>query len=112
NMSQGLAMFDAEQNLVVCNKLYTEMYGLTPDQVAPGTPLQRIADQLIAGGQYSDTSSLEMMSWMRRRSDGEEGPHVSELGDGRFIAVTAQEMAGGGTVTTHQDITEQRRAEA
>ena len=29
NMSQGLAMFDAEQRLIVCNKLYAEMYGLT-----------------------------------------------------------------------------------
>ena len=34
------------------------------------------------------------------------------LGDGRSIAVSAQQMPGGGIVTTHQDITEQRRAEA
>ena len=32
NMSQGLAMFDAEQRLVVCNELYAEMYGLTPSR--------------------------------------------------------------------------------
>ena len=54
NMSQGLAMFDAEQRLVVCNKLYAEMYGLSADLVEPGMPLQRIADQLVAVGCYSD----------------------------------------------------------
>src|SRR6185312_1222958 len=32
--------------------------------------------------------------------------------DGRCIAITVQPMADGGTVTTHQDITEQRRSEA
>ena len=34
NMAQGLAMFDREHRLVVCNKLYAEMYRLTPEQVA------------------------------------------------------------------------------
>jgi GGDEF domain-containing protein len=36
----------------------------------------------------------------------------SQLSDGRCIAITVQPMADGGTVTTHQDITEQRRSEA
>jgi len=33
NMLQGLAMFDAEQRLIVCNRRYAEMYALTPEQV-------------------------------------------------------------------------------
>ena len=113
NMSHGVAMFDAEQRLVVCNKLYVEMYGVPADLVQPGTPLQAIADQLIAAGCYSDTGAGELLGWMRRRLAGKGGPHhVSVLGDGRSIAVSAQQMPGGGIVTTHQDITEQRRAEA
>ena len=38
--------------------------------------------------------------------------YVNRLEDGRCIAVTAQPMPGGGTVATHQDITEQLRSEA
>jgi diguanylate cyclase (GGDEF)-like protein len=38
--------------------------------------------------------------------------HVMELNDGRFVAVSARQMPGGGIVATHQDVTEQRRAEA
>ena len=32
NMLQGLAMFDAEQRLIICNRRYAEMYGLTPSR--------------------------------------------------------------------------------
>ena len=113
NMSHGVAMFDAEQRLVVCNKLFAEMYGLSADQVELAMPLQAIADQLVGVGRYSDAGAQELLSWMRHRLAGRGAPHhVSELGDGRSIAVSAQQMAGGGIVTTHQDITEQRRAEA
>ena len=38
--------------------------------------------------------------------------YVNQLEDGRCISVTAQPMSGGGTVATHQDITEQLRSEA
>ena len=30
NMAQGLAMFDGERRLVLCNNRYAEMYGLIP----------------------------------------------------------------------------------
>ena len=41
NMVQGLAMFDAEQRIVIANARYAEMYGLTSEQVKPGTTFQR-----------------------------------------------------------------------
>ena len=52
NMSQGLAMFDAEQRLIVCNKRYAEMYGLTPEQVKPGTTVRQIFQYRLANGFY------------------------------------------------------------
>ena len=113
NMSQGLSMFDAERRLVICNELYARMYGLTDDQVKPGTTLRRIMEQQVANGCHSDESADEIQNWMQRRSDGKGTPQfVSELKDGRSVSVSAQERPGGGIVTTHQDITEQRYAEA
>ena len=50
NMVQGLAMFDAEHRLVVANARYAEMYGLTPEEVAPGTTLKQILEHRIAKG--------------------------------------------------------------
>src|SRR5262245_9772423 len=49
---------------------------------------------------------------LRRRNDNQFNLFYSQLDDGRCIAVTVRPMADGGTVTTHQDITEQRRSEA
>ena len=36
NMVQGLAMFDADYRLVLCNRRYMDIYGLEPEHVAPG----------------------------------------------------------------------------
>ena len=44
NMQHGLAMFDAQQRLIVCNARYAHMYGLSLDDVLPGTPLGQIVE--------------------------------------------------------------------
>ncbi len=44
NMSQGLCMFDADQRVVVCNERYARMYGLSPENVKPGTTLRQIVE--------------------------------------------------------------------
>jgi len=36
NMSQGLVLFDAAERIVVCNRRYIELYGLSPDVAKPG----------------------------------------------------------------------------
>ena len=114
NMVQGLAMFDAEQRLVICNKRYAEMYGLTPEQVKPGTTLREIIEHRIANGDFRGKSADELLrDDAASASPARSRPSTpTSSSDGRYIAVSTQPMADGGTVTTHQDITEQRRSEA
>lgn len=112
NMVQGLAMFDADYRLVLCNRRYTEIYGLRPDQVEPGTTLRQIIEHRIANGLKSDRSPEEIVDNMLRRRNGSFDQFLSPLSDGRCIAITVQPMPDGGTVTTHQDITQQRQSEA
>ena len=50
NMTQGLAMFDGEQQLVVSNDRYAEMYRLTSEQVKPGTTLRQLLEYRVASG--------------------------------------------------------------
>jgi diguanylate cyclase (GGDEF)-like protein/PAS domain S-box-containing protein len=110
NMPHGLAMFDAEQRLVVANKRYAEIYGLAPDQLKPGTPLREIMDERVRRGVYAESTSMEDL---RKRLALTTTPwtRIQELRDGRSIVVSRQPMANGGWVTTHEDITERRRAE-
>lgn len=113
NMVQGLAMFDREQRLVVCNSRYASLYGLTEDQAQPGTTLRQIIEHRVAKGQVGEKSAEEVLhSMFSRIPFGEAGYYHTELSDGRHITVTAQPTRDGGAVTTHQDITEQRRSEA
>ena len=66
NMSQGLVLFDAERRVLVCNKRYREIYGLTPDQVKPGTPTaELIQHRLALGLQVSEPTD-----YVRGRVDG------------------------------------------
>jgi diguanylate cyclase (GGDEF)-like protein len=113
NIAQGLAMFDADQRLVLCNRRYAEIYELSPDQVTLGTTLLEIIRHRVGNKLLSDMSPEAIVDAMlRRRNDTHFAEFHSQLSDGRCIAITVQPMADGGTVSTHQDITEQRRSEA
>lgn len=105
NMSQGLAMFDAEQRVVIANERYAKLYGLNLDDVKPGTKLQQILEKRVAKGVYANASPQDYIKQRLAISDGPSSK-VLKLSDGRTIANTGQPMPGGGWVTTHEDITE------
>jgi len=113
NMSQGLCMFDAARNLVICNAQYATIYGLPSDLVRPGTSLEEILRYRHEHGVLPLAGREE---YHRRRVElvemGIEASDVVELQDGRVISILHHPMADGGWVSTHQDITEQRRNEA
>jgi NO-binding membrane sensor protein with MHYT domain len=48
NMSQGLAMFDAQERLVLANDRYAEIYGLEPQHLQPGTTLRELVEYRIS----------------------------------------------------------------
>jgi diguanylate cyclase (GGDEF)-like protein len=110
NMSQGLGMFDAEGRVVVCNNRFARMYGLSPEQVRPGTTLREIVERRIANGFYSGASSAEYLS-QQLAPVVRSSNTVEELSDGRAIFISCQPMADGGWVATHEDISERRLVE-
>ena len=111
NMSQGLAMFDAGQGLVMCNKLYAEMYGLTPEQLKPGTTVRQIFDYRLANGHYHVKDSETFVdTWTD--AFGERSARIQELADGRIISVVRRQTPDGGRLVTHEDITERHRLNA
>ena len=113
NMVQGLAMFDRDQRLMLCNQRYREMYGLSQEQTRTGTPLQELIEPGRLDGLRPDRPLSPIADVMlHHRGEAESTQLHHQLSDGRCIAISAQPMPGGGTVTTHQDITEQRRSEA
>jgi diguanylate cyclase (GGDEF)-like protein len=100
--------------LVLCNARYLQIYGLEPDKVAPGMTMGELVELRVANGLLSDKAAGQIVDTvMRERPEAKFSQFNSYLNDDRCIAITVQPMADGrGLVTTHQDVTEQRRSEA
>lgn len=111
NMSQGLCMFDASQRLIVCNKQYTKLYGLSPEQTKPGTSLRTILDHRIAVGNAPDDHENYIKSRLNEVAINKSYQVTNRLSDGRYVSVVHRPMADGGWVATHQDVTEAKRRE-
>ena len=109
NMSQGLAMFDAEGRLVVCNSRFSELYHLPPDLSASGADVEAIASHVASTRGFDDASVFRPHGNL---GGGKSATAFLNLADGRTMAIQHQLMAGGGWVSTHEDITERRKAEA
>ena len=56
NMARGLSMFDAEQRLIVCNRMYREIFDLPERLTRRGTPLAEIVRYHVKRETGSDTS--------------------------------------------------------
>ena len=113
NMSQALCMFDAERRLIVCNDNYARIFDLPPELTKAGTPVEAILDHRIALGLFpgEDAAGPQTRpptpSWPTMFAS----KSLLEFRDGRIFSVVHQPMAEGGWVATHEDITEQVRAQ-
>ena len=101
NMSQGLAMFDAEHGSSYATSDYAEMYGLTPEQVKPGTTVREILDARVANGCYAMSEPRQYVEKLVAQFEKIES-EVQELADGRIITVGCRRTANGGHVITHR----------
>jgi diguanylate cyclase (GGDEF)-like protein len=111
NMSQGLVMFDGDARLMICNPRYMDMYRLQATDIRAGQPVRDLIDRRIANGTFSGDPEQYLEYVFEAVKMGAPTSRFVELEDGRTIAVVCVPMAGGGWVTTHEDITERRRSE-
>jgi diguanylate cyclase (GGDEF)-like protein/PAS domain S-box-containing protein len=111
NMAHGLCMFDGEQRLIVCNARYAKMYGLSADQMRPGTTLRTILEARVAAGSSPAAAQEYIETRIAEVTRNEPYYAVNELRDGRVVAVTHRPIDAGGWVAIHQDITDSRRDE-
>jgi len=112
NMSQGLCMFDADANLVVCNDRYVEMYGISREVVGPGIPLRSILLHRKQHGNFPGDADVYIKDLMAAVAKDKFCTMLVQSGDGRTISIVNRAMDNGGWVATHEDITERTRAEA
>jgi diguanylate cyclase (GGDEF)-like protein len=111
NLSLGLVIFDRQRRVVFCNKRYMDIYGLSSQQVLPGTPLSKLIQRRLDMGHKAPSNSD---AYIRERFREASAPTatVQEFSDGRTIIFTIYPIPDGGGMATHEDITEREEVNA
>jgi len=110
NMSQGLNMFDAQGRITLVNRRYLEMYRLSPEVVKPGCTLRELIEHRRDTGLFSGDVDRYVQSILDDARSPGKGNYV-QASDGRIVLAKNRPLPDGGWVSTHEDVTEQRRAE-
>ena len=109
NMSQGPGMFDPSARLILVNDRYRKMYDLSPDEAKPGCTLRELFAHRVKVGTFKGDLDAYLDDVLRHLRAGKSTDRVLEMDDGRVYAISNRPLPGGGWVSTHQDITDQRR---
>jgi methyl-accepting chemotaxis protein len=111
NMSEGLAMFDASGNLVISNRRYAEMYDLSVEWLRPGRSIQELLELRKKAGGFHGDPKARAAELLAKMQQGKIVKEIRQVAGGRFYSIANWPAEGGGWVSTHDDITDQRREE-
>ncbi len=105
HVRQGIAVFDADLQLICSNRQFGEILALPPHLVQLGIPLQEILEFMaaVSASGFGDSDSL-MRRLAAYTTEGE--PYLERLPDRHMvIEVRSNRMPGGGLVITFSDVT-------
>ena len=109
--SNGICVFDANRNLIVCNDEYRRIYGYDEGLTRPGTTFRNILQDAfgrrIFPGSEQERLKAELDGLFRR----ERTTQQCRLSDGSVIEVRVLPLRTGGWLTEHEEITSQVRSE-
>ncbi len=111
HMTQALLLFDRSERLVICNRRYLEMFGISPDTIKPGCLLRDIIQHRKETGSFSGDVDNYCQVIREAYRLGQVTHNLVNIPDGRWMQVVNQPLAEGGWVSTIEDVTEKRRAE-
>ena len=105
HVRQGIAVFDADLQLICSNRQFGEILALPPHLVQLGIPLQEILEFMaaVSASGFGDSDTL-MRRLAAYTTEGE--PYLERLPDRHMvIEVRSNRMPGGGLVITFSDVT-------
>lgn len=112
NMTQGLCMFNSDEEVVVFNRRFLEMYKLSPQVVKPGCKLRELLQHRKDVGLLKEDPERFYQRIIADVRSNRTVTWIVDTADARSIQTSNLPMPGGGWVTTHEDVTERRRTEA
>ena len=114
SIADGLALFDADDRLVLSNSAHQRMYARNNDLMVPGVRFEDILRGSVARGQHPDAAGRED-EWLKARlqrhlNPGE--PIEQDRGDGQWLLICERRTSEGGIVGTFTDISRLKVQEA
>jgi diguanylate cyclase (GGDEF)-like protein/PAS domain S-box-containing protein len=112
SVSDGFALWDADDRLVLANQRYRALYPALEGCIRPGVGFAELARRLAWSGCLPEAVGRED-AWVAERlerkrvRDGDA--FERQLADGRWLRVADYRTAEDGLVTLHSDITELKR---
>ncbi|RYG99385.1 MAG: PAS domain S-box protein, partial [Alphaproteobacteria bacterium] len=115
NMSQGICLFDKDENLLLANGNYSAIFGFPQEFASVGRTyhdiiqqgyLSKLSDPVVARTRATEHYERAMKII---RSGG--GSNVQKLSDGRSIQTVYNPIKEGGWVATVEDITQRLQSE-
>ena len=115
-VAEGIAVYDGEDRLVVCNEAYASLYGAGRNAAElPGTPYATIVHNALEVEQMPREYAGRAGEWRQerldRRNSGSGAVRHYRTLDGRWLHGRWVRSRTGGIVSVFTDITELRRAQ-
>jgi diguanylate cyclase (GGDEF)-like protein/PAS domain S-box-containing protein len=111
NMSQGLCMYDADGRVIFFNDRYIKMTGESAAAIK-GRCLLDLLKQRHASGVFDEDPETYYAHLIAKIRNGKRNSRIWEIPDGRTLRVVDHPIKGGGFVSTIEDITDWREAQA
>jgi len=112
-LSEGIAIYDKDERLVICNSRYKELLGPLHPMIQPGMQWRDLIQSCVEKGMVTDRDERGR-DWVET-SEEQRGQYMRETEikqtDGRTFHISYHPTKTGGFVVTRSDISERRQAE-
>ena len=107
NMERGVIMYDPNGNVAFCNHQILELFGLSEEEIYPGTTIRevltQVADRCVRPPGMTEADLIDML---KGTGGGTVQDFTLPFHNGRTIHVLYKPIENGGFVHTCEDITE------
>ncbi len=111
SLSEGFALYDSDERLVMCNSRYREFHARCADVIETGVEWSKVIGTAIDRGQYPEALGREE-EWLAEHTDERNQfgvAHEYELDGDRWMKAVTTSTRDGGFVVSRADISDRKR---
>ncbi|UMY18238.1 EAL domain-containing protein [Methylobacterium organophilum] len=113
NMSQGLCLYDEQDRLLVVNRRFADIFGISLDALPPGTSFEEVR-AIVSGPAAGEAPAADALFAAQAEllARGGGGTTCQAINSACVVAVDQKRTSEGGWIATYEDVTERYEAEA